>query len=141
MVARRLLVGEALLFLLLARLALHVVPYRWLTWYLSRPVREPQVTGERRAYIRQGIVWSLLRAARYLPGETVCFPRGIAAQAMLRRRRVGTTLYYGVTSQPDRRWRSHVWVMDGAEGVVGAYGADQYHVLARYPELSNLSQS
>jgi len=43
--------------------------------------------------------WAIWTATRHQRERVVCFPRAIAAQAMLRRRGVSTTLYYGAASQ------------------------------------------
>ena len=136
---RRGMLVEAMLYLLLSRLALKLLSFRRLVWLLERRPSEPEVTGTRRVRLRQEVGWAIATAARYLPGETVCFPQAIAAQAMLRRRRVGTTLYYGAARLPDRGLTTHAWVQDGAEGVVGHRNADKYYVLARYPEAGSLA--
>ncbi len=131
---RRLLLIEATVYLLLARLALRVLPFRRIAAWLNRPSQRAELTGEERERIRKEVVWAIERTARHLPGETVCFPRGLAAQTMLRRRSISTTLYYGAATLPERGLTAHVWVQDGDEGVVGHREAGSYHILARYPE-------
>ncbi|MDX9956791.1 MAG: lasso peptide biosynthesis B2 protein [Anaerolineae bacterium] len=133
-VARRTLLIEAAMYLLLARLALHVLPFRRIAAWLNRPPRRTELAGEGRERIRKEVIWAIEQAAKQLPGETVCFPRALAAQAMLRRRGISTTLYYGAATLPERGLTAHVWVQDGDEGVVGHREAGSYHVLARYPE-------
>jgi hypothetical protein len=125
---------EAALGLILARLALRVLPFRRLKPFFNRPVRGPEVDGPVRERRRKEVAWAIEKTARFLPGKTVCFPRGIVAQAMLRRRGVSTTLYYGVMRPSEGRPIAHVWVQDGAQGVVGYQDAEAYHILARYPE-------
>lgn len=134
MLSRQRLIIEAAVCLLLARLALRLLSFRRLTWFFSRPVRRPQVIGAERQRIRKEVANAVGHTTRRLPGETACFPRGIAAQAMLRRRGIATTLYYGAATLPDRGLTAHVWVMDGPEGVVGHAAAHRYRVLACYPE-------
>ena len=75
-------------------------------------------------------IWTVTRHQRE---RIVCFPRAVAAQAMLRRRGVSTTLYYGATSQTDKGLSAHVWVQDGETDVVGKRSAAGVKVLARYP--------
>jgi len=132
--AHRALLIEATVYLLLARLGLRVRPFRRIAAGLKRPTRRTELTGEERERIRKEVGWAIERTARHLPGETVCFPRGLAAQALLRRRGISTTLYYGAATLPKRGLTAHVWVQDGDEGVVGHREAGSYHVLARYPE-------
>ena len=131
-VERRYLI-EAALSLVVARFALRWLPYRRLSRLLERAPRQPEVTGAEREQLRKGVQWAIDRAAPYLPGEIVCFPRAVAAQQMLRRRRVGTTVYYGANTLPERGLTAHVWLQDGSVGVVGDRSAQDYHIMARYP--------
>jgi len=125
---------EAALWLLVARLALRVFPFRWLAWFCARRSQGAEVVGAGHERLRQAVRWAIHTATQHLPGETACFPRAIAAQAMLRRRGVSTTLYYGAATIAGRGLTTHVWVQDGPEGVVGHLAAREYHTLARYPE-------
>lgn len=133
-ILRRLLLIEAMCYLSLAKVALICLPYKRLTWFLNRPAKQPELRGEEREMLRKAVRWSILRAAKLLPWKTVCFPQGIAAQAILRRRRISTTLYYGAATQPDKGLTSHVWVQDGSEGVIGHRAANGYKIIAKYPE-------
>lgn len=68
--------------------------------------------------------------------NVVCFPRTFAAQAMLRRRGVTTTLYYGATTRADAgKLLTHVWLQDGEKGIVDHENCSQFQVLARYSPL------
>lgn len=134
MSVRRLgLVVEAALSLLLARLAIKLFPFRLLVWYCNRHSKKHEVIGPERDHLRMEVSRAIDRAASILPGKTVCFPRGIVAQSMLRRRGVGTTLYYGAATLPEVGLTSHVWVRDGEEGVVGHSNSANYQILAHYP--------
>jgi hypothetical protein len=128
------MVIEAAIFLLLARLAIIMLPFRCLTWYFNRHIKQPELIDPERKRLRREVSWAIDRAALILPGDTVCFPRGIAAQAMLRRRRIATILYYGAATLPETGLTSHVWVQDGVNGVVGHNSSSDYIILARYPE-------
>lgn len=130
---RRYLV-QAILSLMAARLVLRTIPYKRLTWFFERRPRLPEVTGAEREQMRRGVRWLMEEAAWFLPGETACFPRAIVAQAMLRRHGCGTTLCYGAAMLPGAGLKTHTWVEDGKEGVVGHEIAADYRVLARYPE-------
>ncbi|MGE3535913.1 MAG: lasso peptide biosynthesis B2 protein [Candidatus Tectimicrobiota bacterium] len=133
---RHWLLLEAAFCLLVARLALRLVPFRHLTWFFQRSGACPEVTGAlRRQRIRE-VRGAILTVTRYLPVRLVCFPRAIAAQTMLRRRGITTTLYYGAARTPEQGLSTHVWVQDGNEGVIGSLAARGYHVLAWYPQRS-----
>lgn len=101
---------------------------------MNRHARQPELQGEERQALINAVRWSVLRASHQLPVKIVCFPRAIAAQAMLRRRKVGTTVYYGAATQPGKGLLSHVWVQDGQAGVIGFRAATGYKIIATYPE-------
>ena len=148
---------EAISCLILARLALRVIPFRWLTSYFKRPAELPEasyarreqiwkssllksytphkekITGDERKRLREGIQGLINEAAWFLPGETACFARAIAAQSTLRHLGIGTTLYYGAATHFAGGLTAHVWLQDGAAGVIGHDTAQRYHILARYP--------
>lgn len=132
----RLYLAEALASLAAARFALWLLPFARLTWFLER-VPRTEIHGEERETRRKGVQWAIGKASSYLPGETTCFPRAIAAQAMLRWRGIPTTLYYGALTLANRELRAHVWLQDGAAGVVGHEAAEEYHILARYPKVES----
>jgi hypothetical protein len=132
--SRRKLLLEACLYLMWAKLILLALPFRRLTRFFNRPCRRNSpLDGFERQRVRQDVRWAIQRAAEHLPGETACFPCGIAAQAMCRRRGISATLYYGAATLPAKGLRAHVWVLDGTEGVVGDQIANEYRIIARFP--------
>jgi hypothetical protein len=70
---------------------------------------------------------------RRLPVEPKCFARGLAAFWMLRRRKLDSKLYYGAATI-DGKLKAHVWVRSADRDVVGCDIADQYALLAAFPE-------
>jgi hypothetical protein len=131
---RQWLLAEACCYLTWARLLLWLLPFRSLTRFFSRPpAKKPAITGTERLRLREDIRWAVEGVARRLPGETACFPRAIAAQAMCRRRGVSATLYYGAATLPSAGFSAHVWVLDDTEGVIGHQIAPDFRILARFP--------
>lgn len=130
----RRIVLEAALSLLLARLAIRLLPFRYLARFVARPVSRPEVLGDERVRLREEVCWAIYQASQHLPGNVTCFPQAIATQAMLRRRCVGTVMYYGVARLPGWGLAGHVWVQDGTQGIMGHLINKGYAVLARYPD-------
>ncbi len=79
------------------------------------------------------IGWAVEAAARRVPWRTVCFQKGLAAHWMLRRRRIASTLCYGVRQSADKGVEAHVWVVSGDHEVIGCEIADQFGEVARFP--------
>ena len=100
---RGLLVAEASLLLLGARIAVATLPFRRVARWLGTPVSPsalpvpaPRDRPDERATL---VSWAVRFAAGRLPGA-VCLPQAMAARAMLRRRGIAATLHLGV-------WRDH----------------------------------
>ena len=148
---------EAAFRLLAARIALRTIPFRRLTTYFERPAAGPEASYRRRrkaweeypsdkytperseisaaerSKLCAGIPWIINEAAALLPGNTACFARAIAAQGILRRLGVATTLHYGAATLRGEGLCSHVWLQDGEKHVIGYDPKKRYRVLARYP--------
>jgi hypothetical protein len=72
-------------------------------------------------------------AARRAPWPVLCFEKGLAAHAMLRRRGLPSVLYYGGRNDAERGLTAHVWVGLGGSSVVGGDTAAEFAVLAAFP--------
>jgi hypothetical protein len=129
---RRLLLLEAVFSLAVARFVVRRVPFARLEKWLSHHVGGLELDDPARRVVRRDVRWSVHRASGYFRVPAVCFPQALAAQGMLRRRRVGTCLYYGLAVVPGKGLAAHVWLQDGETAVVGHRQSTGYHVLARY---------
>ncbi len=128
----RALLREALLALVGARLAILLLPFRRVAGRASRPPKgvvrhgTPEEIGALR--------WAIRAVARRAPFRALCFEQGLAAQAMLRRRGIASTLYYGVGKPGGGAFAAHVWVRAGSEDVIGTEGCERFSVVAVFPE-------
>jgi hypothetical protein len=125
---------ESLVCLLLSQLIIYLLPFRRLTRFLNHPITSRELGANEREEIHKNVSWAINRVADHLPMKIVCFPRGIAAYYMLRKRGIPATLYYGVASPPEEGLKAHVWVQDGTVGLVGHHVAGEYRVLFQCPE-------
>lgn len=76
------------------------------------------------------IRWAVESAARHLPWKPMCLPQAIAAQWMLRRRRIPCTLYLGV--DPGQRYDAHAWVRVGQVIVTGGPLQERFAVVSTF---------
>ncbi len=129
---RKRLLVEAVFALALAWVVIHTLPYRRLARMFRQPVRRLEIQGESRVCRIEEVRWAVDAATRGLPWRMVCFPRALAAWWMLRRRDVATALYCGAATTQGRGLHTHVWLQDGAYGVVGEKEAHGFTLLARY---------
>ncbi|MCF8477802.1 MAG: lasso peptide biosynthesis B2 protein [Pseudolabrys sp.] len=131
---RRALVVEAVCLLLLARLALVLIPFPRLAHRLgtfvapdeARAVAAGMQRSQELARLAEDVGWAVTRSARYLPFKAVCLPQAIAARMMLARRGVGSVLHFGAanvrTSRPHKPLDAHAW-LDAAGVKVTGYPA------------------
>lgn len=127
---------EAAAYLTAASLAIRFLPFRRLIPILTRALPRPGLTGPARGAAIADIRRAVRAAAARLPNRPLCFPQAVAAQAMLRRRGVPSTVCYGVNTGAGQGLSAHVWLVAGADGVVGQGLAAQFPLLATYSNAS-----
>ena len=126
---------EAALFLALAELAVHQIPFRYTARVLGprgEGDKVPLGNSQRGRAIQ--VRWAVQTMARRLPFRPKCLARAIAAKLMLRRRGVACTLYLGlrrrgvpvVTDRPQPKGDivPHAWLFAGDLSIVGGDGAN-----------------
>jgi hypothetical protein len=123
---------EAASYLTAACLAIRFLPFRQMVAIFRRALPCPEVTGAARSRAIEDVRRAVLAAAARLPNRPVCYPQAVAAQAMLRRRGVGTTLCCGVNTTHGHGLDAHMWLVAGDEGVVGLRLAARFPLLATY---------
>ncbi|MBF7010226.1 lasso peptide biosynthesis B2 protein [Novosphingobium resinovorum] len=133
---RRCLV-EALLLLMLAAVAVRILPLTVLGRVASAgPFGASPQTPERSEVLIWMVGWAIDRAAKRSPLRALCFEQGMAAQIMLRRRGIDSTLLYGVAALPgsSRPIRAHVWIETAQFPVIGAPEPGIFALLATWPQ-------
>lgn len=126
---------EALGALIAASAAIKLLPFRAVVGTMNwrRAGHERQPPDERRlaAEVRRAVK----RAATRLPWKIVCFPEGLAAHWMLRRRGLPSRVHYGLR-QSQSKLSAHVWVTLGGVVVVGEETTDFHTCVAVFPPPS-----
>ncbi len=132
--AERKLVPEAIFALGVAAFAIAFLPIRRIAARAARrPAATPMGEAEQARLVAQ-IGRVVIGCARRAPWRAKCFEQGLAAQWMLRRRRIAATLHYGVAKREDRGLTAHVWVRAGARDVIGCEKSGDFTELARFPD-------
>ncbi|MEO0031216.1 MAG: hypothetical protein RIS94_974 [Pseudomonadota bacterium] len=130
--ADRALLAEAFVLLLIAAPLLRLLHFRTIGRLVSRALPGPPRHDP--ALIRR-IGWAVDRAARRSPLRALCFEQGLAAQWMLRRRGIDSTLLFGAAPRANgaRPIDAHVWVQSAGQDVCGTPEPGRYAVLATFP--------
>ena len=129
----QLLLSEALLFLGLARLGTRLVPFRWLARFLGRARAESpaELNAADAARVKQ-IRWAVVTLSRHTFWECACLVQAIAAQLMLKRRGIPSTLYLGVAKNDEQNLIAHAWVRSGRAILTGASSHQQFTVVSTF---------
>ena len=128
--AERLLLLEASAWLALCRLAVRLLPFRWIAPRLGAHMVEPMEAGGADEVLLRRVAWAVAAAARHVPWQAVCLPQAMAAKAMLRRRGIDSTLYLGVTGGDGMT--AHAWLRAGGRIVTGGRGVERYTVVSTF---------
>ncbi|HWV42894.1 lasso peptide biosynthesis B2 protein [Pseudorhodoplanes sp.] len=125
---RRIYLREAVIMLILARLAVRLLPPARIFGWCNRPLaRVRRFAADDTAWI----AWGIERASR-LPGMTTsCLPRALAAHAMLRRRAIPSRLCLGV-ARAQENVTAHAWVESGQRMVIGGEDAKDFTLLSAF---------
>jgi Transglutaminase-like superfamily len=125
--SRRLLLPEAVAWLLLARLALIFIPFPRLARRLgkfvppgeARALQSKADTSPDHKHVAAEIGWAVTRSARYVPFNAVCLPQAMAARVMLKRRGVPSVLHFGAGKGEDKPLDAHAWLDAAGVEVTG----------------------
>lgn len=115
------------------RLALLVLPFRWLTGFLGDPACESAEQEERQACAAAREIGQMIdRVSRHMPWESKCLVQAMAGQWLLTRRQVDTTLYLGLARTAEGRMLAHAWLRCGAWIVTGQPGQALFTVVGKF---------
>ncbi len=130
-----LLLLESAFALVIASLMVRLLPFRSIAAAASsnRQVDTSETGDYRRV---RAISWAIEAMASRVPWRTVCIQKGVAAQLMLRRRKLPATLHYGLSNRSRTRLEAHIWVTSGPNVVVGGKAAEEFACVAVFPPAS-----
>lgn len=129
------LLAEAMWSLGMARCAVKLLPFRRIEAGLGTPMAESPTTNVRaqHAVIAQ-IGWAVWAVSRRMPGTSQCLVQALAAKWMLQRRRIPSTMYFGMAKDDEGQHTAHAWLRSGAQVLTGAQGRHHFTVVATFAE-------
>jgi len=136
----RFLLAEAAMRLVVAWIALRIVPFRRLARHFGEAKAETPTVGPEDPDLTFRVAWAVRIASRYVPWPTKCLADAIAAQAMLRRREQPTTLYLGVAKDGEE-FGAHAWLRCGTEIITGDDIATYHTVLTSFADTPGATGS
>ena len=128
---------EACMFLGLARL-MTMMKFRQFAPFLGKKAQhEPEEPSDDQLARAQKVKSAILAMSVRTPWKSRCLVRAIAAQIMLRRRRINCTLYLGVAKNDAKRMKAHAWVKCGKLFLTGERPAGDYTYVAAFSNEFN----
>jgi len=128
--ADRWLLIEALILLVCSRLMILLLPFRRVVRLgADGAATDTPPSPHDLARLR----WAIRAIARRMPFRALCFEQGLTARLMLRRRGIGSTLYYGAVREAGGQLATHVWIRCASVDVIGTEDCDRYAILATFP--------
>jgi Transglutaminase-like superfamily len=129
------LLAEACWSLGMARCAVHLRPFRYIAAGLGTPMTESPTTdvGAYHAAVAQ-ISWAVLAVSRRIPWTSQCLVQALAAKWMLQRRRIPSTMYFGIAKDATGQLIAHAWLRSGSQILTGSQGRQQFTVVATFAE-------
>ena len=131
--ADHLLLLEATIWLGILRMAILTVPFRLLARHCGRHMTEaPAVEDLERDDLLKRVSWAVAVMSRYLPWESKCLARALAAKMMLKCRGIPSTLYLGLARDRDKELRAHAWLRSGTVFLAGSRGKNRFTVVSTF---------
>ena len=135
---QRLVLLEAAYYLIAARVAIRLLPFRWIVPRLGRVEETPieRQLSPKEHQQAQGIGWAIAALARHFPLDAKCLTQAVAGKWMLQRRGLPSTLYLGIDRGRDEaKWlEAHAWLRCGADFVTGEGQHERFRVLTTFTE-------
>ena len=137
--ADRWLALEAAACLGLARAAVTALPFSWIATILrgqeiiSGPHGEPDTPSTRVSQAFQ-VALAVRRMSRHTPWRSNCLAKAIAGRLMLHRRRIASTVYFGMARQRDGEMTAHAWLKSGEMTLTGGSNLDRYAIVAIFSQ-------
>lgn len=131
---------EATVWLAFSRLALLLIPFKQISPHLGSLQHEsshevPPATEQ----AAEQVGWAVRAVARRTLWESACLAQAISAKAMLRRRRITSTLYLGLDKDSNQSLQAHAWLRCGAEVLTGKAEHERFSVISSFAEQTFLS--
>jgi hypothetical protein len=126
---------EALALLALARMAVLLLPFRWVARVLGKQeAQTPEQEVAAKDWQARRIGAMVRDTARNVLWTSKCLDQALAAKVMLARRGIATTVYFGVNVDEQGQLAAHAWLRSGTRYVTGGKIRDRYTVINTFAD-------
>jgi len=135
-IRRAALLIEATALLGTARAAVLLFPYRRIMGVVGQRMGETASPNAAQRASIGNVAWGIHKVSPRTPWKSNCLAQALAAQVMLARRGVGSTLHLGVARESIRdgedKLEAHAWLTVGETIVTGGAGHRRFTEVARF---------
>jgi len=132
---RLLLIGTFWL-LGIVRLAIFILPFRYLTPFMGKKMAESPAEIDPKLLAKAvKIGWSVNVVSSITPWENRCLVRAFAAQIILLILKTPSTLYLGLKKNDSRQLQAHAWLRCGTLTLIGARERESYKSIVQFAHL------
>lgn len=78
------------------------------------------------------IAWAVGIVSKYTPWESKCLVQALTAQKMLKRHKISSTLYLGLSKDGTDSLKAHAWIRCGQAIVTGGCNKSQFTEVAKF---------
>jgi Transglutaminase-like superfamily len=124
---------ETTFWLGISRIAILILPFRWIAPLLGTHMAssdENDENGDRETMI--SVSRAIRTMSRHLPWECKCLAQAISGKMMLRRKQIPSTLYLGVAKKEDGDLNAHAWLRAGDIIILGGGGLERFAVVSTF---------
>jgi hypothetical protein len=131
--ATKWLFAEAVFTAAYVKTTLLFLPFRKVALWLGSLKDQPDVqTAPDQQHLVKKISFAVKLCDRYTPWPTECYTRSLTAKIMLKRRKLPSTLYFGLRKDETNSLKGHAWLQCSGITVTGFCDFSQYQVHSRF---------
>ena len=133
----KLLVLGSFCLLGIIRLAILILPFRYLTLFMGEKMAtSPNQINPKLLAKAIKVGWSVNKISNFTPWESKCLVRALTVQIILRVLKIPSTLYLGLAKDDSKQLLAHAWLRCGSVTITGARERESFTSVAQFATLT-----
>ena len=130
---KKLLFLEAFTYLIISRVLTSSYSFKHLAQKLGEPMKQSSTqVDEAQLMVSKNVGKMVKKASANSPFRSLCFEQALTVKFMLNRRKIPTTIYFGVKKDAEESLHAHAWTRVGNVFLTGSKGKDSYTVISTF---------
>lgn len=133
----KLLLLGAFVLLGIVRLAILIIPFRYLTLLMGKTMAESSKEISPKLLAKAiKVGWSVNTISNFTPWESKCLVRAFTAQIILLMLGIPSTLYLGLAKDDSKQLFAHAWLRCGSLTITGAGERERFKSVVQFATLT-----